>query len=51
VGVGLWNDIQLPARAGLQSVVTARSHHCDTVTIHTIAASLHQSLLVIESLL
>jgi hypothetical protein len=49
-GVGLWNDIQLPARDGLQSVVTACSLHGDTGTIHTIAASPHESPLAIESL-
>jgi len=48
--VGLWNDIQLPARDGLQSVVTARSLHGDTGTIHTIAVCPHESLLAIESL-
>jgi len=51
VGVGLWNYIQLPARDGLQSVVTARSLHGDTGTIHTIAARPHISPLAIESLL
>jgi hypothetical protein len=49
--VGLWNYIQLPARGGLISVVTVCSLRGDTGTIHTFAASPHQSLLAIESLI
>jgi len=48
VGVGLWNYIRLPARDGPILVLTAR---CFTGTVHTIAASLHESPLAIQSLL
>jgi len=46
--VGLWNYIWLPARDGPILVFTAC---CYTGTVHTIAVSLHESPLVIESLL
>ena len=49
--MGLWNYIQLPARDGLQSVITAHSLHGDTGSIHTLAGRPHESLLAIESLL
>jgi hypothetical protein len=49
--VGLWNHVQLPTRDGLISVVTARSVLGDVGTIHTIAASPHESQLAIECLL
>ena len=51
MGVGIWNYKQLPAGDGLQSAVTAHSLCCDAGTIHTIAASPHESLLAMESLL
>jgi hypothetical protein len=46
--VGLWNYIRLPARDRPILVFTAC---CFTGTVHTIAASLHESPLAIESLL
>jgi len=46
--VGLWNYMPLPARDGPILVFTAC---CYTGTVHPIAASLHESPLVIESLL
>jgi len=49
--MGQWNHIRLPARDGPKSVFTACSLRCYTSTIHTIAASPHESLLAIESLL
>jgi hypothetical protein len=49
--VGLWNHIQLLARNGLISVVTAHSLRGDAGTIPTIAASSHESQLAIEGLL
>jgi hypothetical protein len=45
--VGLWNYIQLSARDGLESVVTARSLHGASGTIHTTAARPHDSPLAI----
>ena len=48
VRVGLWNNIWLPARDGPILALTACSF---TGTVHTIAASLHESPLAIESLL
>jgi hypothetical protein len=45
--VGLWDYIQLPARNGPIVSFTAS---CFTGTVHTISASLHASLLAIESL-
>jgi hypothetical protein len=49
--VGLWNYIQqLEARGEHISVVTAHSLHGDNGgTIHTIAASLHESPMAIEA--
>jgi hypothetical protein len=49
--VGQWIHIQLPARHGLISVVTTPSLRGDAGTIHTIAASPHESPLAIENLL
>jgi hypothetical protein len=49
--VGLWNYIRLPARDGPILVFTACSLRCYTGTVHTIAASLHESPLAIEYLL
>ena len=49
--MGLWTYIQLPAREGLVSDVTARSLRGDTATIHTIAASPSECLLAITRLL
>jgi hypothetical protein len=46
--VGLWNYIRLPARGGPTLVFTAC---CYTQTVHTVAASLHESPLAIECLL
>jgi hypothetical protein len=46
--VGLWNYIRLPARDGPILVFTAC---CFTSAVHTIAMSLHESPLAIESLL
>jgi len=48
VCMGLWKYIQLPARDGPILVFSAC---CYTATVHTIAASLHGSLLAIDSLL
>jgi len=45
--VGRWNYIRLPARDGPLLLFTAS---CYTGTVHTIAASLHESPLAIESL-
>jgi hypothetical protein len=47
--VGLWNYIRLPARDGPILVFTGL--RCYTGTVHTIAASLHESPLAIERLL
>ena len=49
--MGLWNHIQLPARDGHISVVTAHSLRGNAGTIHTIAASPHECPPAIESLL
>ena len=49
--MGLWNYIWLPARDGPIPVCTACSIRCYTGTVHTIAASPHESPLAIESLL
>jgi hypothetical protein len=49
--VGLWNYIQLPARDGPIPVFSACNHCCYSGTVHTIAASPHESPLAIESLL
>jgi len=49
--VGLWNCIWLPGRDGPILVFTARSLRSCTGTVHTIAPSLHESPLAIESLL
>jgi len=46
--MGIWNYIRLPARDGPISVFTVC---CHTGTVHTIAASRHESPLAIESLL
>jgi hypothetical protein len=46
--VVLWNYVPLPARDGPILVFTAC---CYTGTVHTIAASLHESPLAIEPLL
>jgi len=49
--VGLWNYIWLLAGDGAIPVFTTHSLCLFTSTIHTIAASPHESLLAIESLL
>jgi len=46
--MGLWNYIRLPARDGPTLIFT---DCCYTGTVHTIAASLNESPLAIESLL
>jgi hypothetical protein len=48
VRVGLWPYIRLPARDGSILLFTGC---CYTGSVHTIAASLHESPLAIESLL
>jgi hypothetical protein len=46
--VGIWNYTRLPARDGPILIFAAC---CFTGTVHTIAASLHESPLAIERLL